>query len=150
MTNKEIRKVHRLTDILISSAILIAGIALTAFVPALNWLGISLIIAGVFMVPFYKTGYKLKDVNGIFRKEEFILPNECKSEIATFIEGDSEELNIDPFNKGGLLLEVYSSPDKSRLFGQLFNCEDCIFTPQCKLSEISSGKLEALLKHQSK
>ena len=149
MTTKKIRKIHRLTDILISAATLIIGIVLTALVPSLAWLGISLIIAGAFMVPFYKTGYKLKDVDGMFRKEEFILPSECKSEIASFIEGESEELNIDPFNKGGLLLEIYSSPDKSRMYGQISDYENCVFTSQCKISELSPGKLEALLKHQS-
>lgn len=147
--DKPIRKVHRLPDILISVAPLVAGIILIKYIPSWNWLGISLLIAGVFMLPFYRTGYKLKDINGIFKKEEIILPNECKNEIASFIEGVSQDLIISPFYKGGLLLELYYSRDKSRLFGQIFNYESDVYTPQCQLSEIDSDKLSVLRRYQS-
>jgi len=129
MKNKEkqIIRVHRVLDILISALILTAGAILMKFAPSMAWLGITLLFCGVIMVPFYRTGYKLKGIDGIFLKTEYILPNECKKVISSFVEGKTDGLDINPFHQGGLLLELYSKKDKSKMYGQLFNYETNVY-----------------------
>ncbi len=147
--NKEIRKVHRMRDILISAGTLALGIIYLRLLPSSGWLGWTLIITGAIMLPFYRSGYKLNVTNGIFSKQEILLPNGYKNEIASFIEGRCDTLDIDPFNKGGLLLELYSLKGNSKMYAQIFNYESDIYTPQCKLSEIDGAKLETLRKYES-
>ncbi|MDO5442598.1 MAG: hypothetical protein Q4G10_02895 [Bacteroidia bacterium] len=149
MKNKDIKKIHRLQDILISSAILILGLLFTFIFPSWNWLGISLLIVAAFMLPFYRTGYAIESQKGIFSKKEILLPHECKEQLADYIEGRTDSLDIDPFAKGGLLLEWYFKKDGSQNFGQLFDFEDCVYTSQSQLSELSAEKINTILKFQS-
>lgn len=141
--DKTVRCVFRTRDILIAASIIAAGVLL-ALIPSLSWLGITLLVCEACIIPFGRTGYKLKGVEGLFTKKDIILPIECKHEIASYIEGKSDTLNIEPFKKGGLLMEIYKSKDGSRLFGQTFSYENCHCSPQCELSEISYDKLERL------
>jgi len=147
--DKQIVRVHRVTDIIISAFILAAGAILMKYAPSLAWLGITLLFCGVIMVPFYRTGYKLKGIDGIFLKKEYLLPNECKKDISSFVEGKTDDFDINPFHRGGLLLELYSNKDKSKMYGQLFNYETNVYAPQSALSELNMDKLDILLKYQS-
>lgn len=149
MEKKQVKKVHRLSDILISIAILAFGILFTFVIPSWNWLGISLLITAVFMLPFYRTGYIIDSQKGIFRKKEILLPQECREQIKEYIEGNSASLDIDPFKKGGLLLEWYFKKDRTRQFGQLYDYENDVYTPQSKLSELDEKQINTLLKYQS-
>ena len=149
MEKKTVKKVHRLYDILISGGIFALGLVFTFLVPSWAWLGITLLIVGAFMLPFYKTGYKIPSQKGIFIKKEVLLPSECKSDFAAYIEGSAEALDIDPFNKGGLLMEWYYNKDHSKQFGQLFDFENNVYTPQSKLSELDFAHISEILKYQS-
>ncbi len=82
------------------------GLFFIFVIPSWNWLGISLLITAAFMLPFYKTGYVIKNQEGVFLKKEILLPRECKRQIAEYMEGRSDNLDISPFNMGGLLLEL--------------------------------------------
>lgn len=136
-------------DLLISIAILAIGILFTFIIPSWRWLGISALITAAFMLPFYKTGYVLASQKGIFRKKEIILPRECKAQIVDYMEGNSEVLDIDPFNKGGLLLDWYYKKDHSKQFGLLYDFASSETEPQCKLSELNDEKVASLLKYQN-
>lgn len=101
------------------------------------------------MLPFYRTGYIIDSQKGIFRKKEILLPQECREQIKEYIEGNSASLDIDPFKKGGLLLEWYFKKDRTRQFGQLYDYENDVYTPQSKLSELDEKQINTLLKYQS-
>ena len=149
MEKKQVKKVHSLSDILISVAILAFGLLFTFVIPSLSWLGITLLITAAFMLPFYRTGYVIDSQKGVFRKKEILLPQECREQIKDYIEGNVTSLNIDPFKKGGLLLEWYFKKDLSQQFGQLYDYEDNVYTPQSKLSELGEEQINTLLKYQS-
>ncbi len=149
MKNKQIRKVYRISDIVILAGMIIPGLLFTFAFPSLSWLGISLLTIAIFMLPFCKTGYRIASQKGIFLKKDYILPDECKSQIAEFMEGESEVLNINPFKKGGLLLEVYYRKDRSRQFGQIFDYDGFVYTAQSALSELDDERLREILKYQS-
>lgn len=142
------KHVYKFSDIAISGGIIIAGILLTILIPSPG-LGICTILTGLCVFPFLKTGYRIPGQKGMYSHKDYLLPQECKSDIAAYIEGKSETLDIDPFKKGGLLLEQYYLKNSSRQFVQLFDYTiDGIYTAQCELTEIDREKLEAILKYQ--
>lgn len=149
MKKKSIKKVYQVPDIIISGSILLFGLLFTFAMPSLEWLGIILLITAAFMIPFYKTGYKIESQKEIFQKKDILLPHECKNQIAEYMEGRSENLDLDPFKQGGLLLEWYYTKDRAKQFGQIFDYEGNKYTAQSKLSELSQKQVETLLKYQS-
>ena len=141
------KHVYKFSDIAISAGIIIAGILLTILIPSPG-LGICTILTGLCVFPFLKTGYRIPGQKGMFSHKDYLLPQECKSDIAAYIEGKSESLDINPFKKGGLLLEQYYLKNGSRQFVQLFDYTTGIYSAQCELTEIDREKLEAILKYQ--
>lgn len=142
------KHVYKFSDISISCGIIIAGILLALLIPSSQGIGICLILTGMCAFPFLKTGYRIPGQKETFSRKDYLLPQECKSDIAAYIEGKSGSLNIDPFIKGGLLLEQYYIKNGSRQFVQLFDYTDGIYSAQCELTEIDREKLEAILKYQ--
>ena len=141
------KHVYKFSDIAISGGIIIAGILLTILIPSPG-LGICTILTGLCVFPFLKTGYRIPGQKEMFSHKDYLLPQECKSDIAAFIEGKSETLNINPFKNGGLLLEQYYLKNGSRQFVQLFDYTTGVYSAQCELTEINREKLEAILKYQ--
>lgn len=112
-------------------------------------LGICFILTGVCLFPFLKTGYRIPGQKEMFSHKNYLLPQESKSDIAAYIEGKAEALDIDPFQKGGLLLEQYYLKNGSKIFAQLFDYSTEVYSAQCELTEINKEKLESILKYQS-
>lgn len=149
MKDTRIKKVHRLLDLLISMGILALGLFFMFVIPSWNWLGISLLITAAFMLPFYRTGYVINNQKGVFLKKEILLPRECKRQIAEYLEGRSDNLDISPFNMGGLLLELYYKKDHSKQLGQIFDYEGNVYTSQSELSVLDDEHVRTLLKYES-
>lgn len=149
MDIKTAKRVYKLSDIAISGGITIIGILLSLLVPSTLGLGICFIVTGLCVFPFLKTGYRIPGQKEVFSHKNYLLPQECKSDIAAYIEGKSEALDIDPFQKGGLLLEQYYLKNGSKTFAQLFDYSTGVYSAQCDLTEINKEKLESILKYQS-
>ena len=149
MENIKAKRVYKFSDIAISGGITIIGILLTLLIPSILGLGICLILTGLCVFPFLKTGYRIPGQKEMFSHKNYLLPQECKSDIAAYIEGKSEALDIDPFQKGGLLLEQYYLKNGSKIFAQLFDFSTGVYSAQCELTEINKEQLESILKYQS-
>lgn len=145
MENIKAKRVYKISDIAISGGIIIIGILLTLLVPSTLGLGICLILTGLCIFPFLKTGYRIPGQKEMFSHKNYLLPQECKSDIAAYIEGKSEALDIDPFQKGGLLLEQYYLKNGSKIFAQLFDFSTGVYSAQCELTEINKEQLESIL-----
>ena len=142
------KHVYKFSDIAISGGIIIAGILLSLLVPTALGLGICAILTGLCVFPFLKTGYRIPGQKEMFSHKDYLLPQECKSDIAAYIEGESETLDIDPFMNGGLLLKQYYLKDGSKMFVQLFDYSTGVYSAQSELSEISREKLGSILRYQ--
>ena len=143
------KHVYKFSDIAISGGLIIAGVLLIMFAPSLSGLGICLSLVGLCIFPFLKTGYRIPGRKEMFSHKDYLLPQECKSDFAAFIEGKSETLDIDPFNRGGLLLDEYYLKNGSKQFVQLFDYSTGVYSAQCELTEIDKEKLEKILKYQN-
>lgn len=86
------KHVYKFSDIAISGGIIIAGLSLLLLVPTALGLGICAILAGLCVFPFLKTGYRIPGQSELFSHKDYLLPQECKADIAAFIEGKSETL----------------------------------------------------------
>lgn len=148
MDIKTAKRVFKFTDIAISGGITIVGILLLLLVPSLPGLGILIILTGLCVFPFLKTGYRIPGQKEIFSRKNYLIPQECKSDIAAYIEGKSETLDIDPFQNGGLLLEQYYLKNDSKMFVQLYDYSTGVYSPQSELKEINKEQLETVLKYQ--
>ena len=142
------KHVFKISDIAISGGIIIVGILLSLLFPSTAGLGICLILIGLCVFPFLKTGYRIPGQKEMFLHKDYLLPLECKSDIAAYIEGKSETLDLNPLNNGGLLLEQYYLKNRSKMFVQLFDYSTGIYSAQCELTEVSQEKLESILKYQ--
>ena len=81
---------------------------------------------------------------GVFILRTMILPRDCQSAIMDYLEGRSETLDAVPFYRGGLLLEVFTSKDKSRILARLCEFPPEGFTPISGLEEITAAQLQQL------
>lgn len=142
------KHIYKFSDIAISGGIIIAGILLVLLIPSSAVIGICIILAGLCVLPFLKTGYRIPGQKEVFSHNDYLLPLECKSDIAAYIEGKTETLGINPFRKGGLMLEHYFLKDGSKMFVQLFDYTKGTYSAQCELTEINKEKLESILKYQ--
>ena len=142
------KHVFKFSDIAISGGIIIAGILLALLIPSKVGLGICITLIGLCIFPFLKTGYRIPGQKGMFSHNDYLLPQECKSDFAAYIEGKSETLDINPFKKGGLLLEQYYLKNGSKMFVQLFDYSTGIYSAQCELTEVDNEKLGTILKYQ--
>lgn len=148
MNKNTAKHVYKFSDLAISGGIIIVGILLVLLVPSTIGLGICLILTGLCVFPFLKTGYRIPGQKEMFSHKDYLLPQECKSDIAAYIEGQSETLDINPFQNGGLLLEQYYLKNGSKMFAQLFDYTTGVYSAQCELTEISREKLESIIKYQ--
>ena len=148
MDNITAKRVYKFSDIAISGGITLIGILLFLLIPTTLGLGIFLILTGLCVFPFLKTGYRIPGQKEVFSHKDYLLPQECKSDIAAYIEGESETLDIDPFLNGGLLLKQYYLKDGSKMFVQLFDYSTGVYSAQSELSEISGEKLGSILRYQ--
>ena len=150
MNTLQAKHIYRFTDHLVNWGIIATGIILSIIVPSLSGLGVCIVLTGLCILPFYKTGYRLPDKKGIFSHKDYILPQECKAEIAAYIEDKSQTLEINPVRQGGMLLEIYHSKKHPVMYAQLFDYSSGICQAQCELSEIKEDKLNTLLKYNLK
>ncbi len=147
MNTIKAKHVYKFTDLAVSLGIIAAGIILSIIIPSLSGLGVCIILTGLCILPFLKTGYRLPGKKGMFSLKDYMLPQECKAQIADYIEGRSDTLDINPARQGGLLLEVYYHKNKSNMYAQLFDFSSGICQPQCELSQISKDKFNTLTKY---
>lgn len=143
------KHVYKFTDIAISGGMIIAGVLVALLIPSKVGLGICIVLVGLCVFPFLKTGYRIPGRKEMYSYKDYLLPQEYKSDIAAYIEGKSETLEIDPFQNGGLLLEQYYLKNGSRIFVQLFDYTTGVYSAQCALTEIDREKLETILKYQA-
>ena len=118
------------------------GLFFTFIVPSLEWLGILLLITVAFMLPIYRTGYKIDSEEGIYLKKDILLPRECKRQIADYIEGRSKNLDIDPFKKGGMILEWYFKTTIQSNSGRYMTTKtiSTLHNANCRNSTMSKSK----------
>ena len=150
MNTLQAKHVYRFTDHLVNWGIIAAGIILSIIVPSLSGLGVCIVLTGLCILPFYKNGYRLPDKKGMFSLKDYMLPQECKAQIADYIEGRSDTLELNPLRQGGMVLEIYYIKGEPQMYAQLFDFSSGICQAQCELTQISKAQFNTLAKYNLK
>ena len=125
MKNKQVRWAFLPQDIAVLAVIFAAGAA-CFLLPGEGWggTGVLIILCGALMVPFYHHGYKLAGQKGLFRLKAILLSRENKDEILAFLDGKSDTLDLHPWQKGGVLVNVYTRKNDGLILAQYFDDEN--------------------------
>ena len=132
-------------DIAVLAVILAAGAA-CFLLPGEGWggTGVLIILCGALMVPFYHHGYKLAGQKGLFRVKEILLSRENKDEILAYLEGKTDTLDLHPWQKGGVLVNVYTRKSDGLFLAQYFDYADYAQGVDYPLLEVSDEQIKVL------
>ncbi len=137
------KKVHTVTDLVISAVILIAGIVLSFYS-----LGIGFIVAlcGLLMVLFCKGGYKKDGEGVVLKKKSEELCKSSKASVVEFLNGKSAEVTLKQGNEGGCVrLLVYYNKCEKIAYAQLFDFHDYSYQPSMDMVELRGECVDKLL-----
>ena len=142
MENK-FQKVHAKKDLLISGAILIAGIALFFLHKGT---GVCVILCGILSLILYKSGYKLNGEGIPLQKKSLELQNSCRTSILDFFDGKTAEPKLVPGNEGGtILLEVWFNAPADIAYARLSEYKDLSFQTVTDIVELSADQAQLLI-----
>ena len=145
MKNKQVRWAFLPQDIAVLAVIFAAGAA-CFLLPGDGWggTGVLIILCGALMVPFYHHGYRLSGQKGLFRVKEILLSRENKDEILAYLEGKSDTLDLHPWQKGGVLVNVYTRKSDGLILAQYFDYADYAQGVDYPLLEVSDEQVKVL------
>ena len=142
MDNK-INKVHTITDICISVIILAVGIGLF-FVN--KGVGALLIVCGVMLLIFYKTGYKYENQGTVLKHKSLELSRKSQEAVLNFLNGQSSDFEIITGNDGGcILLEVWYSKNQNMAYAQLFTFQEMSYQKLTEIMELQAKTAQKLI-----
>lgn len=145
MKNKQVRWAFLPQDIAVLAVIFAAGAA-CFLLPGEGWggTGVLIILCGALMVPFYHHGYKLAGQKGLFRVKEILLSRENKDEILAYLEGKTDTLDLHPWQKGGVLVNVYTRKSDGLFLAQYFDYADYAQGVSYPLLKVTEEKVKVL------
>ncbi len=135
---KQVRKTFLPQDIAVLAAIFAAGAACCLLGEGWRGLGITVIMCGALMLPFYHHGYRLEGQKGLFRLKELSLSRENKDEILAFLDGRTEDIDLHPWAKGGALVDVYWRKSDGFMMARYFDYVDFSNGIEYPLREVSA------------
>ena len=144
MKEQGIKQVFLLSDIAVLLAVFIPGIICLFLGEGGNGAGVSIILCGLMMVPFYHHGYKLEGRKGVFRKKDILMPRECKDEVLAFLDGSSDELKLHPTMKGGAIVDIYYQKNDPGAIARYFEYSEFASGTEYTLQEITPDQMKIL------
>lgn len=146
---KEFVRVRSVKDIVIVSAIMIAGLALS-FVHSntvICMTGCFIVFLGVMLMLFLKSGYKELQSGEHFKKVERYFQQAMHESISGAINSNPNSINLSEEDKGNALrLDVYFSKSTGKAYLQLFEYVPYSYQPCSEIIEHELKDVDKLLK----
>ena len=120
--NKEFIKVRTITDITISSILLISGIILVALPTSVsvNIFGFFAFIIGVLLLAILKTGWLDIETKERYCLKHRYFPKNRKNEILNALENNIDSIDISDEDNEGLRVDIYYNKQNHKAFIDLF------------------------------
>ncbi|MBO5182653.1 MAG: hypothetical protein J6B92_12350 [Paraprevotella sp.] len=121
--NKEFIRVRTLTDIVVSSILLISGSVLVVLPTSVSvvYFGFFLLITGTVLLVTLKNGWQDKKTQECYCKKEVLFSKNSKAKILNALEKHVENVDISDEDKGeGLKMDIYYNKQSRRAFIALF------------------------------
>ncbi|MBQ6689799.1 MAG: hypothetical protein IJN02_11295 [Bacteroidales bacterium] len=147
--NKEFIRVRSVKDYTIVSLLIVAGAILSTIRDndPLSITGCFLIVAGVVLTFFLKTGYKDKETGIRYRKSEWYFQQTMHAPIKAAIETKPESIDVSQEEKGNSIkLDVYYSESRGKAYLQLFEYIPYKYEPCTAVYEHELSKVKNLIK----
>ena len=116
--NKEFIKVRTITDITISSILLISGIILVALPTSVsvNIFGFFAFIIGVLLLAILKTGWLDIETKERYCLKHSYFPKTRKNEILNALENNIDSIDISDEDNEGLRVDIYYNKQNHKAF----------------------------------
>ncbi len=140
---KNFRRVHTLTNIIVSAVFAVAGIGLF-FINA--GLGISLIVLGVLLFFLWKSGFRKDGLDTVLTKEAIDVPRSFRQNILDFLEGRADEVEFKEGCEGGCVrIEAFYNKHEQIVFAQLMDFSSYTYQPVGEMTELRGAKAAKLI-----
>lgn len=144
--NKEFIRVRTLTDIVVSSILLISGIVLVVLPTSVSviYFGFFVLITGAVLQITLKNGWQDKETQECYCKKEIFFSKNSKAKILNALEKHVENVDISDEDKGeGLRMDIYYNKHSRKAFIRLFeyvpyNYESIFPTVEYTIDEIKN------------
>jgi hypothetical protein len=127
-------KVHTAKDLTISVILIAVGIALF-FVN--KGLGVTIAVLGIFMLIFYKSGYKREGSSTVLTKKAFDVSISCRQPLMDFLNGiKADPVIAAPLTGGVIRIEAYFNKMAEVAYVQLFDFYDYTYQKATDIVEL--------------
>lgn len=145
--NKEFIKVRTITDITISSILLISGIILVALPTSVsvNIFGFFAFIIGVLLLAILKTGWLDIETKERYCLKHRYFPKNRKNEILNALENNIDSIDISDEDNEGLRVDIYYNKQNHKVFIDLFEYVPYNYERIAPTVEYTIDKIKKLL-----
>lgn len=150
MTKDTAKQVFLWTDWLILGILVAAGVLVAVLGGSWTAFGVCWIACVLAFAPFLRHGYKLEGQSGVFRLEEILVPRECQTQILAFLNGDTDELSVQPAVHGGALVRLFRRKSDGATLAQYFDYAQHLAGTDYPLVPVKEHQIEVLRGLQSK
>ena len=146
--NKEFIKVRTITDITISSILLISGIILVALPTSVsvNIFGFFAFIIGVLLLAILKTGWLDIETKERYCLKHRYFPKNRKNEILNALENNIDSIDISDEDNEGLRVDIYYNKQNHKAFIDLFEYVPYNYERIAPTVEYTIDKIKKLLR----
>lgn len=150
MTKERFKQVFLWTDWLIIGILVAAGVLVAVLGGSWTAFGVCWIACVLAFAPFLRHGYKLEGQSGVFRLEEILVPRECQTQILAFLNGDTDELSVQPAVHGGALVRLFRRKSDGATLAQYFDYAQHLAGSEYPFVPVSAQQTKAVRALQSK
>ena len=146
--NKEFIKVRTITDITISSVLLVSGIILVALPTSVSvtLLGAFMFITGAILLAILKNGWQDSETKTHYCKKERYFAQSSKTKILNALENHIENIDLSDEGKGeGVRMEIYYNKQSGKAFINLFEYIPYNYEPISPTFEYTTDKITKLI-----
>lgn len=150
MTKDTAKQVFLWTDWPILGILVAAGVLVAVLGGSWTAFGVCWIACVLAFAPFLRHGYKLEGQTGVFRLEEVLVPRECQTQILAFLNGDTDELSVQPAVQGGALVRLFRRKSDGTTLAQYFDYAQHLAGTEYPFVPVSAQQAKAVRALQSK
>ena len=146
---KEFGRVRSAKDITVFISLIALGAALILMPTgaAVNITGFFLIVAGLILALFMKTGYKDVDTGEMYCKKEHYFQQAMNAVISSAIASRPESVDLSEADKGNAVrLDIYYGKSSGKAYLQLFEYVPYKYEPCSKMYEYQIASVDKLIK----
>lgn len=146
--NKNFSKIRTITDVMISSILLVSGIVLVVLPTSVsvNVFGLLALIVGVLLLAVLKTGWQDTATKEHYCKKYMYFPKSSKTEILDALAHHVEDIDAPGDGKNGeLRMDVYYNKQSHKAVICLFEYVPYSYEPVSPALECTTDKIKKLL-----